>query len=369
MEFKYHCQHQAESFARAILCVPKDYPLREGLEKDFRPRFARLCELAKSIYLDMAKQPENYGLMLVDIESRDHNIARDSYRTIHRLADTLSRLVQCGEVKKHQLVVQAEAFKREIKKGQGAVSGAVPKYELILSRLVDFGFSVSGFDGKPFGKNIETFTVEYPGFPEMIDTIATYCECWDKLKKNRTVIKYSPNEFHHRFYRFDYKMTSDLDAIPMRQWVSDDADYNGFSPELKAFSLAFYDGSLQYKNLKFDGEYYFRTKRIARITNSGYSALGIPKFRLSVKLPGVNRYMDVVAAMPGTIQEPFKKDHCRNCGFQGATSEYCKFRLRWTYNNTPHKGCAYVCFNFSDFNSALVPDYWRLLELEYGLKK
>ncbi len=33
MDYKYHIQPQAEKFARSILPVPHEYPLREGLPK------------------------------------------------------------------------------------------------------------------------------------------------------------------------------------------------------------------------------------------------------------------------------------------------------------------------------------------------
>ena len=372
MEYKYHCQYQAESFADSILPVPENYPLRDGLPEDFRTHFARLCELAKNIYLDIAKQPENYGLMLVDIESSDHNLARDGYRTIHRFVDTLSNLSRCGELKNHQLIISAEKFREAVKKGHGAVSNPVPKYELILSRLIDFGFAISDFEGKPFSKKVESFTVEYPGCPEMIDAIKIYCGCWDELKSERSAIKLWPKEFHHHYYRFDYKITADCDGIPMRQWISDEADYLGYPAELKDFSLAFHEYSLKYKGVNFDGDYTYKSKRIARIIRTGYIALSMGEsvFCLSLKLKNMDRYMAEINSMPDSIKSHMSRDNCRFCDFQGATPEQCKYRVYWTLDGISHVGCAHACFDgFNDFDLARVPDYWRLLELEYGLEK
>ena len=45
LEYKYHIQPQAEGFARAIIPVPQDYLLRDGLDKDFPKHFAKLCEI------------------------------------------------------------------------------------------------------------------------------------------------------------------------------------------------------------------------------------------------------------------------------------------------------------------------------------
>ncbi|WP_429149553.1 hypothetical protein [Anaerotaenia torta] len=370
IEYQYHCQHQAEAFARSILTVPEDYPLHVGLPKDFQIHFSGLCELAKDIYMDMAKQPENYGLMLVDIESKDHNLARDGYRTIHRFVDTLSSLSCCGELRDHQLVVDAEEFRKVIKKGTGLVSGPVPKYELIFSRLVDFGFSIRDFEGKPFGKKVEFFTVGYPDSPEMMDTIKSYCECWNELKSKREEeVKVWPKEYHHHYYRFDYKITADREKIPILQWISDEADYLGYSTGQKKFSVLFYQYSLQYKDVKFDGDYTYKSKRIARICQAGYTAMGETKFLLHVRLKDMDRYISEIDAMPESIKNRMMKDSCRHCGFQGATDDYCKFRIHWTWNEQPHIGCAHECFYFDCFDAALIPCYWKLLELEYGLKK
>jgi len=364
MDYRYHCQPQAEDYARAILPVPDGYPLRDGLPEDFREQFSKLCALMKEMYLDMARQPEAYGLTLVDIQLQDNRVIRDAGNSIHRLFDTMMRLSQSGEVRNHQLVVSAPAFKASIRKAQGAVSVPVPRYELILARLVDFGFSISGFTGKPFGKDVESFIVEYPDFPAMIDTVRAYCDCWEALRTNRASIKIWPEEFHHHAYRFDYKVTADCDKISVRQWIADEAKYHGYPEGVGEFYIAFYEYSRQFKGVKFNGDYLYKSKRIARDLQKGQG-----RHSLSLKLREMDRYMSEMDALPAGIREPLRKSSCGHCGFQGATDEFCKFRLKWTLENTVHEGCAFLCFEFEDFDLARVADYWRLLEQEYGLKR
>jgi hypothetical protein len=369
MEYKYHCQRQAESFARSILPVPEDYPLREGLPEEFRRHFRKLSELARCVYGDMALRPEAYGLMLLDITEADHNLARDSYRSVHRFVDTLNAMFLNGEAAGHILTVDSAMFKKAINKNP-----AVPKYGLILARLIDFGFAVSDFNGDSIDKNAVSFTVEYPGYPDIIGTLKTYCERWaelDRFRRNRDLppnelIKHSSQEFHHHFYRFDYKITADLARIPMLTWVNEEADYLGYDENLKRFNEAFYLESLKYGKLKYDGEYHYKGKRIARVTAAGYSALGAPKYILSIKLKNMDKYIDEVKSLPEGIRAQFEKSSCANCGFQGATSEYCKFRLKWTLDGASYTGCAFWCFAFDDFDTARVPLYWRLAALEYG---
>jgi len=364
MEYKYHCQYQAEAFANAIIPVPENYPLKNGLPEDFRTHFVKLCEIARNIYNDMAKQPESYGIMLIDIKSKDHHLIRKAQNTIHRFVDTLSRLAACGELQNHQLIVSVPAFKEAIKKSQSMVSGPVPKYELILSRLVDFGFVISDFDGKPFGKTLESFTVEYPDMPEIIDTIKIYCDNWVTIKADRSSVKIWEGEFHHHYFRFDYKITAELDKIPVRQWIADESKYNGYSDKINDFYIAFYEYSLQYKGVTFNGDYNYKSKRIARDLHRG---LGISS--LSLILKNVNNYITEIEKMPDSIKKQFAKSSCNHCSFQGATEEYCKFRRNWVLDNIPHDACAFYGFQFDDFDLALVPHYWRLLELDYELKK
>jgi hypothetical protein len=372
MQYTYHCQHQAESFANTILPVPRDYPVKSGLPAGFAADFDALCSLMKKIYMDMAAQPEAYGLILLDINNNDHNLARDSYRTVHRLVDALNAAFLCGNVADHCLTADAGLFKDAIKKNP-----SVPKYGTIFAKLIEFGFAFTNFNGSAIEKKVESFTIKYPDNPLIIDTIKTYCDCWhelDRFARNRDkprvdLIKLTPQDFHHHFYRFDYKITADLEQLPILTWVSDDADYRGYSPEQKKFSIAFYNESLKYKNIKFDGEYHYKAKRVARITQVNYNALSKPDYRISIKLANPDKYMDVIAAMPGSVKDRFDKDYCAHCDFQGATAEKCKFRLHWTYAGTPREGCAYQCFYMDDFDEARVQDYWKLLELEYALAK
>ena len=364
MEYKYHCQSQAEEYARSVIPVPENYPLRNGLQADFPIHFARLADLAKDIYADMAKQPEAYRLELVSTDVTDRNPIRKSHNSIHRLCDTLCRLSQSGEVKEHCLIVSAAKFKDSIKKAQGAVSASVPKYELILSRLTDFGFVISDFDGKPFAKNVETFTIEYPDYPNMIDALKGYCDGWDSIKNDRSSVKIWHEGFHHHFYTFDYKMTADHDKVSVQQWLTDEAAYYGNSDEERDFYIAFYEYSLRYKGVTFNGDYNYKSKRIARELPNWYNEIA-----LSLILRNIDSYITDIESMSESVKVPFRINSCNHCGFQGATDEHCKFRRKWTLENVAYEACAHFGFKFYDFDIARVPDYWKLLELDYGLKE
>jgi len=187
-------------------------------------------------------------------------------------------------------------------------------------------------------------------------------------KGYKGLIRLGPWQFRHHFYRYDYKITADLAQVSMLTWVNDEADYYCFSEQLKRFNEAFYLESLKYKSVKFDGDYSYKGKRIARITQVEFDALGKSNYRLSLKLPKPDSYMDVIKTMPDKIKEMFSKDRCSHCVMQCADGS-CKMRLYWTYDGEAREGCSCLCFNYGEFDIALLPDYWRLLELQYKLKK
>ena len=134
--------------------------------------------------------------------------------------------------------------------------------------------------------------------------------------------------------------------------------------EINDFYIAFYEYSQKYKGVTFNGDYNYKSKRIARSLQQG-----LGKCSLSLIIKNIDNYIDEIKTMADGIKEPFTRSSCNHCSFQGATDEYCKFRRNWTLDNIPHDACAFYGFQFNDFDIARVPDYWRLLELDYDLKK
>jgi hypothetical protein len=134
---------------------------------------------------------------------------------------------------------------------------------------------------------------------------------------------------------------------------------------VRDFYIAFHEYSLRYKGITYDGDYNYKNKRIARDLRRG---LGLEHCKLSLILRDMDRYITEITAMADSVQEPFTRSSCNHCNFQGATEAHCKFRRNWTFEGVAHDACAFYGFQFDDFSLTRVPEYWRLLELEYGLK-
>jgi len=383
MTYKYHVQQKAEDLANSMLPVPEYYPAKNGLPADYPEHFLRFHELMKEMYFDMAKQPEAYGLKLVALNSKDKDLIEKSNKSINRVFETLYCFVACGEIQNYQIVVSLDKFKAAIKKG------GVSRYELVLSQLVNFGFSISDFHGKAFGKDIQYFVVEYPDYPELVETIKQFYDCLLDIRADESEVKLWPNSLHYRVYRragmFDYKVTADIKKLPVEQWIADEGKYDGISEKGVDFCIAFYKYSLNYEGITFSGNYFKKSKQLVRYSGwhpNNFITFILDKdcnYMLKLYLKNITKYASKISTMPEKIQKMFTTDYCLDC------QEPCHVRISWEYENKQYRGCGWYCFAilenptrktkngsklFQDgIDVELIPHYWRLLELEHGLKK
>ena len=171
--YKYHVQYQALEYANAILPVPVDYPLKQGISASFRDDFKELTQFAKTMYQDVAASPEKYGMFLADVNEHDgvgslmgHGlIHRKSWDSLHRLVDVLYALFYSGNVNDETLQVDAKMFTSKIKEMK------LTGYYAILDGLADIGFVFTGY---AHGKIKDDYVmVSFPANPKIISTLRT----------------------------------------------------------------------------------------------------------------------------------------------------------------------------------------------------
>ena len=142
---KYHVQYQALEKFEKVLPVPKDFPLKQDLDPKIRQHFIALNSLVKKMYWDMAENPENYGVLLVDIHEQTEKpysgFILDSENSLKRLMDVIYTLFINAEIEENTLKLSIKDFKEQIKKNQ-KINGTkkVDNYKLILNQLINFGF-------------------------------------------------------------------------------------------------------------------------------------------------------------------------------------------------------------------------------------
>ena len=271
---KYHVQKEAAAFAEVMGNTPTNYPVHDGLPDDFPIKFAEFRRIMRDMYADMAERPEKYGLKLLDISIEEKNNSKSGKDTIRRLYNTVSALCESGEVNDHVLTVSVVEFTRKLKERK------VTTYELMLARLGDFGFAFSNFNGKPFPKSVESFTVQHPDSREMIDTMQQYfVDCRNK-----------PNVWHSGsivgegnnpgYCIFPYVYAADHSKLSTYQAAVNYFMYNGYSEKMSKFFNAVYECSLQFNNVSLrvyygqnNGCHFYHLPGNCSVRNARASAL------------------------------------------------------------------------------------------------
>lgn len=391
--YNYHAQYQALEYANAMLPIPSGYPLRQGLPESFREDFAELCELIQKMYADMAEHPLEYGVMLLDIsvqvEKTYSGELLDSHHSIRRLVDVLYVLFTCGIEKEGILTIPIDEFKIAIRtKRKDNLTNRVSKYQLILDKLLEFGFALEGYTQNGFPKGLDTFSLTYPTNPQIITTLKQYCDCrytLDELEQNPLIAN---SHFDECFYTFDYKFTASLDALPAIYWVQDMV--YGRDAWFHEFHITLYQHLSTYQNIRFNGDYYYGKTRIVRfqyedpwkrsipvLTNETYKQIVLQDkticAMLNLKLKKRTDYAPLLDVLPPHLLDYMKQKTCQHCDAYNHISTkkdgYCPFQIRFMHDGTQYLSCSFHCFNFETPETNDIPIFIKLLEIDYKLKR
>ena len=363
MEHTYNVQEQAVKYYRHIPRVPENFPVAadalRGAENDaFAAAFAHFADTMERMYKDIEVLPEAYGMPLTKLgetapKKSANSVAREAYRAIKRLGDVLRAIGELGEPTDGGLRVEIAAFKAAMSAQKPRLANA----HLILDRLTAFGFTFTDYADGDFTKGATAFTVAHPKNPLVMTVLRAY----STAPRFYGATTYDP----HEFYYFDYKRVADRDRLPPHIIADDLAAM--IPPHLgeafRAVHRRFVDDFGLTPHYKDDSiEYFLKKKRVARFIID----FGTLETLLILKLKDMDRYINRVSALPPELRRHFEYSRCSHCGFQGATDEFCKFRLLWTLNGTAHEACTHVCFNFASPIAAHVEPLAALMQAEYG---
>ncbi|RCX22977.1 hypothetical protein DFP94_101567 [Fontibacillus phaseoli] len=357
MDHKYHVQREVTTYYRHIPHVPEHFTVNPLLlsgmsEKDFVMSFRQFTGIMGRMYRDMELRPEAYGVMIVDINlvnenKEDGNLAKASWRSVKRLGDVIAAIGKLGESAVCGLKITVADFKTALKK--------VNKVHLILSRLMDFGFTIGGFDGDKIAKHAESIVITFPDNPLLMTVIKAYA-LTDSFQGNDP----------HEFYYFDYKRVAERAKLPEYCTVRDLAalldENNG--ELLLALNSYFADQIKLAAHYKDDTiEYYLKNKRVARYIIDFHTL----EVQVILKLKNMDNYLDLVQSLPPGLRCYFERDGCHYCGFQNATVDWCKFRLSWTLDGRRRNACSFESFNFNQPRSEDAEPMMKLMMREYQI--
>ena len=383
MRYKYHVQYQAIERANRILPIPTDYPLRPGLAEAFRPELTQLAEFARAMYLDMAENPEAYGLLLVDASEQNNRqitwgILRDSADSVKRPLEILYVMARSGEMDGAALKVHLPTFKTNIKEVSPAK--LLDKYAVVLNRLAEFGFVFDGFAEKGFAKRLEYLAVSFPSNPGIIGALKRYCDCRAAIGEEKERVKEDWNDFRDNFYSIDYKYTADLAALPESAWVRDKTRL--WDDEAREFYAAFYARAMQHPKFRYAGDFFQGSKLIAKLRyeddywKQDVGVFTDPEYR-DIITKGMTIYFALILylpvkgdkgrfdSLPPHIIEYMKGKKCQDCDAfasrKAKNGGKCPHTVAWAHGGEEFRSCSYYCFHFENPKVEDIPAYCGLL--------
>jgi hypothetical protein len=357
MEHIYHVQNEVVAYYQHIPKVPEDVAIDKKLlfdmtERQFVENMCYFTELMKKMYVDMEVRPEEYGLMLIDINKvnenkAEGNLAKASWRSVKRLGDVIAQIGKLGEIENDKLRLPVADFKASLKK--------VEKLSLILNKLIDFGFTITDFDGKSFNKGSKTFYIAYPKNLLLMSVLKAY-----------SIAEPFHEHDPHEFYYFDYKRVADREKLPTHCVAKDLADLidEEKGKLLVEINKCFVDDLGISPHYKDDSiEYYLKKKRVARFIIDFHDLNAV----LILKLKDMDKYIEQIERLPDNLRKHFEKGNCRFCGFQNSTVEYCKYRIKWTLSSSKYNACNFSVFNFNNPKETDALHFVELIRAEYKI--
>ena len=357
MNHIYHVQHEVTTYYHHIPHIPNTFTVVKKLlfgmnENQFIENLINFTDIMKRMYINMEEKPDEYGLLTIDINQvnenkEDGNLAKASWRSVKRLGDVLAVIGKLGEIDGNSLQLPISSFKASLTK--------INKLNLILNRLIDFGFTFTNYNGTIFNKEADTFSVTHAQYPMLMRIVKAYA-----------MSEPFHNDDPHEFYYFDYKRVADRERLPAHCVSNDLAALldEEKGKLLVAINNIFVDEMGLIPHYKDDSiEYYLKKKRVARFIIDFHNLNVV----LILKLKDMDRYIDQVEKLPQNIRTYFENGNCRYCGFQNATKEFCKFRISWMLYNKKYNVCNFSCFNFYNPNSSDSDFFIDLMKSEYQI--
>jgi len=326
---EYCCQNTARNLLDHFIPIPDNFNVNPnclyGLSKDeFIGGLRTLTEIIQSMYSDMIQNPAEYGLPLVeDIVYEKYNPkAAASGSSPSRLITTLYSIVHCGDFANNEITVNKKLFTEKLKTHKAA---NVP---MILKKLCDNGFIISGFNGKSFDKNSDTFTFSYADGGDVVPALYGYM-------LNAAIYKVAILSLNYFLAIPQTEWSADLHTSIFAKYLSGSENdfYVKFNRHIVAQGLHVGNGD-DYNIHTYRVEYFINPKDKSRFI-ACYSEFG--QLRVSMRLRNIDRYANYLETLPERVKQVFRKEStCRYC------QEPCGQRYAWTFEGVTYTVCGYM---------------------------
>lgn len=342
-----------------MIPVPKDLTVDKAFlyecdELEFREGLSELTDIVYNVYSDMRANPDDYGLPLVEISIHGGftDEARASKNSCKRLVTLLFILGKTGIFQNNELSIKIQEFTQANKSLKG--KDRVLKPLVVLNKLLDFGFHITGFNGKSFNKGIDTLFLSYPDDSKVIKALKGYMMAGtisDDLYAMQPYFVIPKKQLpEDQYYITFYSYLREQDQPVLKEFHRLMLQKNYICKDAKSYSYML--------------EYF----RDCDITNYAVRCLSEDKrLEICLKLRNVDRYTSEILEMPQQIQKVFKTTNCYYCNSKGDrdNSVSCHYRVEWTLEDQNYAVCA--CNFYFKFMDTKVEDLnylMRLLQLD-----
>ena len=346
METYYEQLHAR--YYKKLMCKPRDDfavcdEYLQGLNKaDFINAYRKLHEIYARFYSDMERNPETFGLPLVEIEKYPSNTPKARQTKIYQIPAMLHCLTVSGRFGDGVFAVDANKLLSQIKLHK------IAKKELLLNRLSGYGFFISDWDGKNFTS--DTFTFEYPDNPNILFVLRAVARKTLKLSNAFC----HEEKIHLLYYKIFEDNSENIGGIDIDDYHDVLGGQAVFIGEFTKFMqtkefMAFYNGFYRISYRKKDKENH-------QFYTFHYNKYNLDlEFRL--RLANISKYLDYINDLPKDIKTVFENGVCHHCACD------CK-NIKYTLDDLDKEACIWNSFVFRNPKIEDIEYYKTLFELE-----
>lgn len=342
------------------LKIHKSFLIKLGAEQ-FSSAFSAVHSFFYELLSDIAKDPVRFGLSSLEVEQmhggKEESEARIAAGWPFYL---LLYLFSCGETANGFFTVNVPSFRRA-NKGTKAV-----KYcEIYLKIFSEYGFVFKGLNNYRIPNNAETFSIEFPDMPTVVDVLHLVAEkCYKYMEFNGFAL----------FFSWNYRLITQARDVMLFEGHEVLADglkdktekefvflfhesmrKNGFVCK----SVANHDGQIiRYFENEKQSIYLFEIAFDNIMTTQNYS------LNLKLRIRNAKPCLEYLKQCPETIKDMFRQDF-RQPSPECESKQFCEKSLNYIYEGKNRWHCACYGASFQDVPIITdnIPYYIELVKL------
>ena len=343
-----------------LIPLPEEFTIHDdflkSMDKDeFVPAFRQIWAMFASLYEDMAKHPDSFGLPLYKREEYDYFSpqAREARNAPHRFFVFLYNILISGETKAHEFILDTAKFK--------AIND-VKNTPLLFEKLQDSGFVCTGLKDHKIPKAASAITISYPDNRWTLAILKQMAEKAARLNRRRDFLNCHYRLFQDGLLEANYGDGADIVADQMK--TKDERDFV-YALDAALHGLGYLAQERSWN--EGAGYAYYPTQREMQAKGAYHYLLLSWKstLRLYLRIRSVEKCLEYLRECPGSVKQIFlsSDEGCAN-----RRNGSCKSGVSYRIDETAYWRCG--CCNAPFYFEPRIEDIAHYIKLvELGVKK